>query len=160
MLFRSEFPRLAPELETAVFRIIQEALTNVFRHSGAGNGWVTLIRQDSQLVITVRDDGKGIDKSVAEYRHGSIGVGIGGMRQRVKEFGGVLRLENTNPGMRVEVTIPSSDLLSPEATARPSSNDSLPNKAAESALLTSGPSARPKSTRRWSGAPAAGNVPS
>src|ERR1700736_495264 len=80
------FPRLAPELETAVFRIIQEALTNVFRHSGARNGWVTLKHLNSQLVITIRDDGKGIGESVAEFQYGSIGVGIGGMRQRVKEF--------------------------------------------------------------------------
>jgi signal transduction histidine kinase len=93
----------------------------VFRHSGAGNGWVALSQQDSQLVITVRDDGKGIDESVAESRSGSIGVGIGGMRQRVKEFGGVVRLENANPGTRVEVTIPlRCNLMSPEATATPS----------------------------------------
>jgi signal transduction histidine kinase len=106
------FPRLAPELETAIFRIVQEALNNVFRHSGARNAWVTLKTQDGQLVIMVRDDGKGIAKAVAEFQCSSIGVGIGGMRQRVKEFGGVLRLENTNPGTRVEITIPSGSWLS------------------------------------------------
>jgi signal transduction histidine kinase len=122
-------------LETAVFRIIQEALTNVFRHSDARNGWVTLKQQNSQLVVTIRDDGKGIGESVAEFQYGSIGVGIGGMRQRVKEFGGVLRLENTNPGTRVEVTIPCSSLVSPEATVTPTLKDSLPNKAAKIVLL-------------------------
>jgi signal transduction histidine kinase len=60
----------------------------------------------------VRDDGKGIAKTVAEFKSSSIGVGIGGMRQRVKEFGGVLRMENTNPGTRVEITIPSGSWLS------------------------------------------------
>ena len=129
------FPRLPRELETAVFRIIQEALTNVFRHSGARNGWVTLEHQNSQLVITIRDDGKGIGKGVAEFQCGSIGVGIGGMRQRVKEFGGVLRLENTVPGTRVEVTLPCSSLVSAEATVTPILEDSLSNKAAESVLL-------------------------
>src|SRR6202011_4132143 len=124
------FPRLAPELETAVFRIIQEALTNVFRHSGARNGWVTLKHQNSQLVIRIRDDGKGIGKGVAEFQCGSIGVGIGGMRQRVKELGGVLRLENTNPGTRVEVTLPCSGLVSAEATVTPILEDILPSKAA------------------------------
>jgi len=123
------FPRLARELETAVFRIIQEALTNVFRHSGAQNGWVTLEQQDSQLVITIRDDGKGIGERVVEFQYGSIGVGIGGMRQRVKEFGGVLRLENTNPGTRVEVTIPSSSMVSPEPTVAPVVKDIAPNEA-------------------------------
>ncbi len=129
------FPRLVPELETAVFRIIQEALTNLFRHSGARNGWVTLKHQNSQLVITIRDDGKGIGKGVAEFQCGTIGVGIGGMRQRIKEFGGVLRLENTNPGTRVEVTLPCSSLVSAEATVTPILEDILPSKAAKSALL-------------------------
>ena len=101
-----EFPRLAPELETAIFRIVQEAMTNVLRHSSAKNGWVTLKRQDGPLVIAVRDDGKGVAKGVAEFKAHSIGVGLGGMRQRVKELSGKLRLENTNPGTRLEVTIP------------------------------------------------------
>jgi signal transduction histidine kinase len=52
-----DFPRLAPELETTIFRIVQEALTNVFRHSGAQRSWVTLFQGDSRLEITVRDDG-------------------------------------------------------------------------------------------------------
>ncbi|HEV2223362.1 MAG TPA: response regulator [Candidatus Acidoferrales bacterium] len=102
----SSFPRMAPELETAVFRIVQEALTNVFRHSGARKGWVTILKQDSQVVVTVRDDGKGISDHVAEFRPDSIGIGIGGMRQRVKEFGGELQLRNSNPGTIVEVVIP------------------------------------------------------
>ncbi|MGB7022441.1 MAG: response regulator [Candidatus Acidiferrales bacterium] len=100
------FPRIAPELETAVFRIVQEALTNVFRHSGARKGWVTILKQDSQVVVTVRDDGKGISDHVVEFRPDSIGIGIGGMRQRVKEFGGELQLRNSNPGTIVEVVIP------------------------------------------------------
>lgn len=100
------FPRIAPELETAVFRIVQEALTNVFRHSGARKGWVTLLKQDSQVVVTVRDDGKGISDHIVEFRPDSIGIGIGGMRQRVKEFGGELQLRNSNPGTVVEVVIP------------------------------------------------------
>jgi signal transduction histidine kinase len=123
------FPRLAPELETAIFRMIQEALTNVFRHSGARNGWVTLKKQDGQLVITIRDDGKGISKRVAEFQSRSIGVGIGGMRQRVKEFGGALRLENTNPGTRVEVTIPSISVASLEPTVVPIVKENSPNDA-------------------------------
>ena len=101
-----EFPRLAPEVETAVFRIVQEALTNVFRHSGARRGWVTLVKEQSQVLITVSDDGKGIPDHIVEFRPDSLGIGIGGMRQRVKEFGGELRLQNTSPGTLVEVVIP------------------------------------------------------
>ena len=55
----AEFPRLPPEMETAIFRIIQEALNNVFRHSGAKNGWIVLQQRDGQLTVTIRDDGKG-----------------------------------------------------------------------------------------------------
>ena len=56
----ADFPRLAPEVETAVFRIVQEALTNVFRHSGARKVWITLTQRDDMIVVAVRDDGKGI----------------------------------------------------------------------------------------------------
>src|SRR5580700_10611515 len=102
----SNFPRLTPEMETAIFRIVQEAVTNVFRHSGAREAWVTLVKDDSQLVGTIRDNGKGIADGVMEGRPDRIGVGIGGMRQRVKEFGGDLRIGNANPGTFVEVTVP------------------------------------------------------
>lgn len=54
-----EFPRLGEEVETAVFRIVQEALTNVFRHSGARRGWVSIVQRDGRVEIAVRDDGKG-----------------------------------------------------------------------------------------------------
>lgn len=99
--------RHKPELETAVFRIIQEALTNMFRHSGARNGSVNLTEKDGQLLVTVRDDGKGIEEQVVQLRPESVGVGIGGMRQRVMELGGSLRLANAYPGTLVEVVIPS-----------------------------------------------------
>jgi signal transduction histidine kinase len=102
----SSFPRLSPEMETAIFRIVQEAVTNVFRHSGAREAWVTLMKDENQIVGTVRDNGKGITDGVMEGRPDRIGVGIGGMRQRVKEFGGDLRIGNANPGTFVEVTVP------------------------------------------------------
>ncbi len=99
--------RLKSDIETAVFRIIQEALTNMFRHSGAQNGSVSLAERDGRIVVTVRDDGKGIEEQVIQLRPDSVGVGIGGMRQRVSELGGSLRLANAHPGTIVEVVIPS-----------------------------------------------------
>jgi signal transduction histidine kinase len=102
----TNFPRLSPEMETAIFRIVQEAVTNVFRHSGAREAWVTLMKDETQVVGTVRDNGKGLTDGVMEGRPDRIGVGIGGMRQRVKEFGGDLRIGNANPGTFVEVTVP------------------------------------------------------
>jgi PAS domain S-box-containing protein len=111
-----DFPRLAPEVETAVFRIVQEALTNVFRHSEAHKVWINLHRKDNLIAVSVLDDGKGIDERVAEMRPERLGVGIGGMKQRAREFGGELRLTNATPGTLLELMIPCGSVLR-EATA-------------------------------------------
>jgi PAS domain S-box-containing protein len=104
----SSFTRLPLDLETAIFRIVQEALTNVFRHSEASKVWIGLTQTEGSTVITVRDDGKGIGKKIAEQRPDSVGIGIGGMKQRAREFGGELRLINTQPGTLVELVIPTT----------------------------------------------------
>jgi signal transduction histidine kinase len=115
----SEFPRLPREIETAIFRVVQEAVTNVFRHSGAHKAWVSLQKEGNQVVGTVRDDGSGITEEIAKFRPQSIGIGIGGMRQRVKEFSGELRLTNVQPGTLVEIVIPCENVTAQkvEATA-------------------------------------------
>lgn len=102
-----DLSRLKSDIETAIFRIIQEALTNMFRHSGARNGSVSLVESEGRIVVTVSDDGKGIEEQVIQLRPDSVGVGIGGMRQRVNELGGSLRLANANPGTILQVVIPS-----------------------------------------------------
>jgi len=107
----AEFPRLAADVETAVFRIVQEALTNVFRHSEARKVWITLTQIEGMIVVAVRDDGKGIGKRIAEQQPDSVGVGMGGMKQRAKEFGGELRLTNAHPGTLVELIIPRRAVL-------------------------------------------------
>jgi len=101
-----EFPRLGADLETTLFRVIQEALTNVLRHSRATKVNVTLERKDTEIAVRIADDGVGVPNEISEFRQDSIGVGISGMRQRVKEFGGELQLRNANPGTIVEVVIP------------------------------------------------------
>jgi signal transduction histidine kinase len=117
-----DFPRLAPELETTLFRVIQEALTNVFRHSRASKACVMLERKESEIAVRVHDDGVGVPDEIAEFRPDSIGVGIGGMRQRIKELGGELQLRKAHPGTIVEVVIPivpaSSDIRAVPVTAR------------------------------------------
>jgi len=65
-----------------------------------------LTRRENHVVVTVRDNGKGLREETVKLRPGSVGVGIGGMRQRVEEFGGELQLTNGNPGAMVEVMIP------------------------------------------------------
>jgi PAS domain S-box-containing protein len=111
-----EFPRLAPDLETAIFRIVQEALTNVFRHANANHVWITLSQRGVQTMVSVRDDGRGIGEKVAELQPQSLGVGIRGIKQRAKEFGGELRVSNASPGTIVEVVIPSP-IVCPETPA-------------------------------------------
>jgi signal transduction histidine kinase len=103
-----DFPRLATELETTLFRVIQEALTNVFRHSRASKAYVMLEKRESEITLTVQDDGVGVPVEIAEFRPDSIGVGIGGMRQRIKDLGGEFLLRNANPGTIVEVLIPAA----------------------------------------------------
>jgi signal transduction histidine kinase len=105
----SDFPRLTPNLETMVFRIIQEALTNVFRHSSARKCWVSVTKEANQVQVLVRDDGVGITDEIAAFSPENIGVGIGGIRQRIKEVGGELRLKNAAPsGTILEAIIPIS----------------------------------------------------
>jgi PAS domain S-box-containing protein len=114
----TDFPRLALELETAIFRIIQEALTNVFRHSGAQQAWISLTQGEGAVTVKVRDNGKGVTEGIAELRSGTSGVGIRGMSERAKELGGELQVTNAHPGTIVEVTIPVSVSIS-SAVPRP-----------------------------------------
>ena len=107
-LHPAEFPRLPPQLERALFRIAQEALTNVFRHSQARKASITLVQRDGGLLLTIQDDGKGAAAQTCQLQPGSIGVGIGSMRERAREFGGELRIRNAAPGTIVEIAIPSA----------------------------------------------------
>ena len=129
-----DFPRLAPELETTLFRVIQEALTNVFRHSRATKACVTLEKREHEIAASIHDDGVGVAEEISEFQYKSIGVGLGGMRQRVKELGGEILLRNTRPGTIVEVVIPTSstqrDLQTvPAASGSPSSPKHKPKGA-------------------------------
>ena len=63
------------------------------------------------ICVAVRDDGKGIGKKIAEQRPDSVGVGIGGMRQRARELGGELRLENLSPGTLLELVLPADAMM-------------------------------------------------
>ncbi len=103
-----QFPRFSAEVETTLFRIVQEALTNIIRHSGASQASVSLFGDEDRLVLSVQDNGKGVSDKVTEFRPDRMGVGIGGMRQRVKQLGGELRIVNTNPGTLVQVKIPAT----------------------------------------------------
>ena len=101
-----EFPRLSPEVETAIFKITQESLTNVFRHAAAQKAIIKLQERDGKVSVSIIDDGKGVSGDLQALRAGSYGIGIIGIKQRVEDHGGQLTLRSANPGTVVEVTIP------------------------------------------------------
>lgn len=98
------FARLPRDLEIAIFRVIQESLTNVYRHSGSEDVRVELEQDTVAVRVRIRDFGKGIDKN--EVFLVPSGVGISGMRERVKQLNGELRIFGAEPGTIVEATIP------------------------------------------------------
>ena len=89
--------RLPPAVETALYRVVQEALTNVSRHSRARNVGLKLRREGSEVVCTVRDDGVGFDPRKAQSEGGHTGLGLIGMKERLAAVGGSLTL-STLPG--------------------------------------------------------------
>ncbi len=103
------FGRLSQEAETALFRIVQESLTNIQRHSGSPTATIRL-RGDSACVnLDVADRGRGMDKNAVQRGNGSgtrLGVGILGMRERMTQLGGTLEIDSTPSGTIVRVTIP------------------------------------------------------
>lgn len=98
------FPRLSRDLETAIFRVIQEALTNAYRHSGTQDAKIDIEQGPDRVIVRVRDFGKGIGPSAF-----TTGVGISGMKERIKQLNGELRVLRAEPGTLVEATLPLFD---------------------------------------------------
>ncbi len=101
--------RLPETVETAVFRILQESLTNVHRHSGSKSVQVELAKARDQLILTVQDFGRGIpaESLEASQPNGrSVGVGLAGMRERVNDLGGRLDIQSSPRGTLLIVSVP------------------------------------------------------
>jgi signal transduction histidine kinase len=98
-----DLPQLPPQVETAAYRIAQEALTNVIRHAAARNALITLAIADGALTVQVADDGSGLDSTARD------GVGLASMRQRAEALGGTLALASTSHGTTVLATLPLRD---------------------------------------------------
>ncbi|HEX6674017.1 MAG TPA: sensor histidine kinase [Actinomycetes bacterium] len=94
--------RLSPEVETVLYRVAREALTNVEKHAKAGRVWLTLVGERSRVRLEVRDDGVGFDPTAATDRSGREHYGLLGMRERVELAGGTWSLL-TGPGRGVTV---------------------------------------------------------
>lgn len=102
-----EFGRLPREMELVVFRLVQECLTNIHRHSGSKNATIQVIRNRERVIVEVQDCGKGIPREkLAEIQTKGSGVGIRGMRERLRQFGGEMRIDSGSTGTTVLVTIP------------------------------------------------------
>ncbi|PYV70799.1 MAG: hypothetical protein DMG96_30320 [Acidobacteria bacterium] len=104
----NDFERLSQELETAIFRIVQECLTNIHRHSGSKVAKIRVTRSDGQVRVEVADRGKGIppDKQKAMDSGGTTGVGIRGMRERVRQLGGILDINSGRQGTAIVARLP------------------------------------------------------
>jgi signal transduction histidine kinase len=100
--------RLSPEVEITLFRIVQEAVTNIIRHSGASEVDIEVVRKGSIVTATVSDDGKGFDAEAALQAPES--WGLRGIRERVAVVGGELSIESgPGRGTRIRISIPVPD---------------------------------------------------
>ena len=105
-----DFGRLSREMELAMFRVVQECLTNVHRHAGSTKALIRIAREGDQVFLEVQDQGSGMspDKLSQIQSHGS-GVGIRGMRERVRQLKGHLEIVSDSRGTKVSVTLPAHD---------------------------------------------------
>jgi signal transduction histidine kinase len=100
--------RLAPATEAAVYRIVQEALTNVAKHAHATNCRVYLQRLTNTLLVTIEDDGVGFEPADTRSADGTHGLGLVGIRERVAQLHGTVRLEAARgKGTRLTVEVPA-----------------------------------------------------
>ena len=105
----SEFPRLCVDAETALFRVVQESLTNVHRYSGGSDAVIRLKAEGEEVRLEVIDHGKGLLQEVAQLGNSAgkmLGVGIPGMRERIRQLGGRLDVQSNGKGTRVSATLP------------------------------------------------------
>jgi signal transduction histidine kinase len=119
-----DFPRLPRPVELALFRVLQECLTNIHRHSKSNRAEVILRRSPREAYLLVRDFGGGIDPEVLrQYRENgtNVGVGLAGMRERVRDQGGTLDIQSEPSGVTVVVTLPlAADAMTLTQNALPS----------------------------------------
>jgi len=126
-----ELGRLHRDVETTLFRILQEALTNVHRHSAGSRVRILLQLDAEQVQLQITDDGKGIpEERLRRLREDDslTGVGMAGMRERVRELGGSFALESASPGTTIIVTIPV--LQHTEQSQDPEEDDSIQGASA------------------------------
>jgi len=103
-----ELGRLSREMEISIFRVVQESLSNVHRHSGSKTAQVRVGRDAQKVTLEIRDQGRGLPvNGKAERSEPAVpGVGIQGMRERVRQLGGHFDIDSTNGNTIVRAEIP------------------------------------------------------
>jgi signal transduction histidine kinase len=103
-----ELPRFPSEIETALFRIVQEGLTNVHRHSGGRKACVELKTSSHHVSTIITDNGHGMTKDMLfNVAKGQGGVGLTGMYERVKKLGGTLQIDSGELGTTIKAELPT-----------------------------------------------------
>jgi signal transduction histidine kinase len=100
--------RLSPEAERALFRIVQEGVTNVLRHSGGSGLKISLSSTPKAVTLEIEDNGQGLNVEQLSQLEGeaTLGVGIAGMRERIRQLNGIFKIQSNTEGTRVTATVP------------------------------------------------------
>jgi signal transduction histidine kinase len=103
-----EFAGLSKEMELSIFRVVQECLTNIHRHAGSRTAGIRIIQDEACLRVEIEDAGKGIplEKGSALGSSAPTGLGLRGMRERLRQLGGTLQIQSNSPGTRVTAVLP------------------------------------------------------
>lgn len=105
----ADLGRLPREIELVIFRVVQESLTNIHRHSGSSWARILLHFSEGEVIVEISDRGKGISRErQREMSTAKTGVGVRGMEERVRQFGGKLEISSNHQGTKVAVRLPVS----------------------------------------------------
>lgn len=111
--------RLPSEMELLIFRLVQESLTNIHRHSGSKTAVIRVERNESSVHLEIEDQGTGMSpERLAAIQSQGTGVGVGGMRERVRHFHGELVIESNGSGTKVRATLPLKTPVSTDTSER------------------------------------------
>jgi signal transduction histidine kinase len=110
-----KFGRLPHDMELVIFRLVQECLTNIHRHSESKTASIRMAQESNRITLEIRDQGKGMSPArLAEIQSGRSGLGIRGMRERLRQFEGTMDIESGSSGTRIFVTIPIPNVALPQ----------------------------------------------
>jgi signal transduction histidine kinase len=100
--------RLPSEIETTLFRVVQQSLANIHRHSGSATAMIRIGIDEDSVGVEIRDEGRGISSEVlAGFRSGTrlLGVGLAGMRERIRDMGGSFEIDSSEKGTSIQVAL-------------------------------------------------------